>query len=361
MIVGVSQGFFLALTLQLLPNKNKVANLTLTFFLILASLTFIVRLLPFRFSEVDLRFGIIADATIFLFGPLLYCYFRQVSFKEKPEFHLKWIHFLPFFLNLLFFGWALFFTEEELIKFIVEGDLNIMFFLVEFGGIISLSFYLVKSYMVINSFKRKQEYLLSFNQKIIGYLNYLLIAISIFTLLWAFTFINLYLFNNYSTIINYTTMWLTAPVFIFLIGFYSITQPNIFRVPIEFKEKKKQSRLKAQEIKELKEKLDKLILEDQIYSEPHLSLNSLSEILGTTTNNLSWLLNQVYKKSFYEFINQYRIVDFLEKIKKNQHAHKTILALAMESGFNSKSTFNKAFKSIMKDTPSNYIKNKYTV
>jgi len=78
--------------------------------------------------------------------------------------------------------------------------------------------------------------------------------------------------------------------------------------------------------------------------------------LGTSTNDLSWLLNNVYQSNFYDYINQHRIAAFLEKIKEKEHKRHTLLFLSMEVGFNSKSTFNKAFKTILQDTPSNYIK-----
>jgi AraC-like DNA-binding protein len=67
-------------------------------------------------------------------------------------------------------------------------------------------------------------------------------------------------------------------------------------------------------------------------------------------------LNNVYKTTIYEFINNFRIKEFVKNIADNKHLNHTILALSMDVGFNSKSTFNKAFKTVMKDTPSNFIK-----
>lgn len=360
LIIGMSQGLFLALTIQLLPNKNKTANRTLSIILIIASLTFFVRAAPFIITT-NIKIGIIADATIFIFGPLLYSYIRQLTFNEKSKFKLNWYHYIPILLNIIYFIWSLTYNVEELKKMIKLGKLNIMFFIVELGGIISITFYWVQSFLIVKRFKQDQKNQLSFNQNILRYIIFVLCSLGIFLLLWIITFISLYGFRYYSNYVNYTTMWLTAPLFIYFIGFFSLTQPNIFRLPLEKKLEASKSitRLKPEEVNILKAKLNKLVTEDNIHSIPHLSLKSLSEALNTSSNNLSWLLNQVYNKTFYEYINQFRVEDFLNKIQNNEHQSKTLLAIAMDSGFNSKSTFNKAFKAIMNDTPSNYIKLNY--
>ena len=68
------------------------------------------------------------------------------------------------------------------------------------------------------------------------------------------------------------------------------------------------------------------------------------------------MLNNTYQTTFYDFINGYRVMEFVKKVVNEEHIQHTILALSMDVGFNSKSTFNKAFKSKMNETPSNFIK-----
>ena len=94
----------------------------------------------------------------------------------------------------------------------------------------------------------------------------------------------------------------------------------------------------------------------KVYLDNELTLVHLSKALDTSTNNLSWLLNVVYKANFYDFVNEYRIKEFIAKLEQDEHKAKTLLSLSMEVGFNSKSTFNKAFKSVLNETPSSYIK-----
>jgi AraC-like DNA-binding protein len=147
------------------------------------------------------------------------------------------------------------------------------------------------------------------------------------------------------------------PVFIYVIGYFSLKQPELFRIKEETEKNTfKKKRLPEPEALLLQKKLDSLMVNEKIFLQNDLTLADVSEMLQTSTNNVSWLLNQVYKTTFYDFINRYRVHEFVKKVENKEHLKHTILALSMDVGFNSKSTFNKAFKETMRDTPSNYIK-----
>ncbi|MBW7674181.1 helix-turn-helix domain-containing protein [Chryseobacterium chendengshani] len=90
--------------------------------------------------------------------------------------------------------------------------------------------------------------------------------------------------------------------------------------------------------------------------EPSLNLVSLSSLLEIHPNHLSQVLNEELNQSFYKFMNSYRIEESKELLLNPLYEHYTIEAIARESGFNSKSTFNKVFRDIMGQTPSEYIK-----
>jgi AraC-like DNA-binding protein len=99
------------------------------------------------------------------------------------------------------------------------------------------------------------------------------------------------------------------------------------------------------------------MINERVFLKSDLTLRDVAKMLKTSTNNISWMLNSVYKSTFYDFINGHRVHEFVRKIENKEHLRHTILALSMDVGFNSKSTFNKAFKLNMNETPSNYIKN----
>lgn len=96
--------------------------------------------------------------------------------------------------------------------------------------------------------------------------------------------------------------------------------------------------------------------EEQSFLAPNLSLKTLAEMIQLHPNKLSWLLNEYIGKNFNEYINTYRLEAFKEKALNPQNSHLTLLALAYESGFNSKSAFNAFFKKTEGMTPREWVK-----
>lgn len=355
LVVIFSQGLFLSIAIQLMPNKNKEANNILTLILAIASILILGRVLLLKYNTYLLwTVASFLDVSIFLFGPLLYSYIRRLIFSENKVFSLNKAHYLLPILHILYFAWTQRLSQSEYLEQLNRGELYTQFITIELLGIISVAFYLVKSYKLILKFNTIEKNQLSYHQKITPYIKSLLVAISVFMLLWGISFSNYYVFESYNKYFNYQSMWASLSLLMYFIGFYSLTQPSIFRIPIIEVENK--SRLTEKEIEILKNRINEHVIQNKIYQKHDLNLSYLSNLVQTTPNNLSWLLNNIYEKSFYEYINEYRIKDFIQKIEDKQHENHTLIAIAEDVGFNSKSTFNKSFKAIMNKTPSNYIK-----
>ncbi|XHR97182.1 helix-turn-helix domain-containing protein [Mucilaginibacter sp. UC70_90] len=90
------------------------------------------------------------------------------------------------------------------------------------------------------------------------------------------------------------------------------------------------------------------------YQDPELNLRSLAEKLDLHPNELSRIINTVLKKSFNDFINEYRVADVARKMQDPAYDHLTLLGIAFESGFNSKTTFNRTFKQMTGKNPAEY-------
>ena len=103
-----------------------------------------------------------------------------------------------------------------------------------------------------------------------------------------------------------------------------------------------------------KQRLEKLMKEEQPYLDSKVSLRKLAENMGMQANYLSQLLNEGFNKNFSEYINDYRLITFKELVRDDSRRHLTLLALAYESGFNSKTVFNTYFKKSMGMTPKAY-------
>ncbi|MFD2563854.1 helix-turn-helix domain-containing protein [Aquimarina rubra] len=357
LFLGISQGVFLAITLSLLHNNNRPANRILSFMLMIASLMLVGRIFYPRFQDVlFFRIAGFVDTLIFVFGPMLYTYIRRLTFYESPNYKISKYHFIPAALHLCFFSWTLFYSSDDIKTMINNGDFNVIYFIVETSGLLSNILYVFLSYQLIRVYKIEEKNNLSYAQNVQTFLWFLLLGVSVFLILWIIGYANYFLRLRELRFISYHLIWISVPIFIYIVGFFSLRQPEIFRIPVVKKQKVQKERLDGKELEILKKGLEDLMVQKKIYLNNELTLKDLSEELNTSTNNVSWLLNNIHKCSFYDYVNTYRVQEFISKIQKGEHFQHTILALSLDSGFNSKSTFNKAFKMIKNDTPSNYIK-----
>jgi AraC-like DNA-binding protein len=159
-------------------------------------------------------------------------------------------------------------------------------------------------------------------------------------------------------------------LFVFLIGFFGVRQVDIFRQgvpepepsgqeatePHVAGEKKKypKSGLTEEASEKLHRALLQLMSEQGLYKESELSITDLASRLDVHPNYLSQIINQREGKNFYDFVNGYRVEEFKRVIAIPKNQHLTLLSLAFDCGFNSKSSFNRYFKKATGETPSQY-------
>ncbi len=104
------------------------------------------------------------------------------------------------------------------------------------------------------------------------------------------------------------------------------------------------------------EKLKTFVIEEEAFLNPKLTLRVLAQNIQMHPNQLSAVLNSVFKKNFNSFINDYRIEYFKNLVKDQSSANFSLIGLAYESGFNSKTVFNTYFKKVEGITPGDYLK-----
>lgn len=122
------------------------------------------------------------------------------------------------------------------------------------------------------------------------------------------------------------------------------------------KEKYKTSALLPETVEEVLPKLTRLMEEEKVFLDPDLNLQKLSQQLHVHYNHLSQIINKHMGKSFNDYINSYRIEEARKKLDDPVESEKTILEIAYDTGFYSKSVFNTAFKKFTGMTPSQYKK-----
>jgi TolB-like protein/AraC-like DNA-binding protein/cytochrome c-type biogenesis protein CcmH/NrfG len=119
--------------------------------------------------------------------------------------------------------------------------------------------------------------------------------------------------------------------------------------------------LDAQTAESFTEKLVQFITEEEPFLIPNLSLRSLADQVEIHPNKLSWLLNEKMGKNFNEFINYYRIEYFKKLALDAENKHISLIGLAYESGFNSKTVFNTYFKKETGMTPKEFLKENQSI
>ncbi len=111
-----------------------------------------------------------------------------------------------------------------------------------------------------------------------------------------------------------------------------------------------------EESPEIIEQLNNLMLNIKVYQDPDLRLEGLADSLGVSERRVSMIINRHHNKNFYDFVNEYRVMDAAEQLKRHDAKSKTIQRVFEDAGFNSKSTFNTLFKKITGQTPSDFRK-----
>jgi AraC-like DNA-binding protein len=114
--------------------------------------------------------------------------------------------------------------------------------------------------------------------------------------------------------------------------------------------------MSATEIDTVLEIFAKGMKEEKWFQSPSLSLRELAENVNISSNKLSWLLNERIGQNFNEYINGFRLENFKEIALNPANSHLTLLALAYESGFNSKTVFNTFFKKTEGMTPKAWVR-----
>ncbi len=140
------------------------------------------------------------------------------------------------------------------------------------------------------------------------------------------------------------------PIFVKLLN--EIIQSS--NLQLEDGRKYKKSLFTDNELKKYKNRLAKLMKEEELYLNPELSLRTLAEYINLSPNHMSQLLNEGFEQNFSDYINTFRLSHFIQQLQENSSHHLTILGIAYDSGFNSKTVFNTFFKKKIGTTPKKY-------
>lgn len=352
--IGLAQGIFILFSINKIKNRNREALRYLSFFMAITIIMLGTRLkYTVDASAYALRLGHIFDTLIWLYGMMLYAFIRQSLYKKI--FKLNRIHFISV---ISFVGIAIvlnILSLETYYKLIEDGWLMPYFSFNEALCILLNSYYLIRSLNMIKAYQKEQNSFLSYDQNTIQFYNIYVWSVICYIVLWAIAFITFHYIDPTATYL-YQVSWVLMYINLYVISYYSLVNEKTFRIQ---EEKLSKERLLPEKISLIKESTHDLMINKNIHLDPDLTLSVFAKNIDTSTNDLSWYLNNVEKESFYDFINKFRIQSFIWKLENGEHSKKSILTLSMETGFKSNTTFYKAFKKVTDLTPSQYIKQKF--
>lgn len=159
--------------------------------------------------------------------------------------------------------------------------------------------------------------------------------------------------------------------FVNILGFRGIKHSNLFnQIVIPYHEAQTEEPsiinkdnsyanygLKQDDATTLSKKLTRYMQNEKPYLITDLTLKDLASALDTYPHYITQVLNTVFNQNFYDFVNNYRIEEVKERLRDSQYQNLTVLAIAYDCGFNSKSTFNRIFKQKTGFTPTQYRNN----
>ena len=319
-----------------------------------------------------------------LMGPAIYFYLRTL-FQPNLKFRRKdWLHFIAPAVYLL---WCLvvFVTDRLVLKryYLMDGitdpDFDDWYII---AGLISLLFYLVLSFQYYKRYKQFIVQQTSFADSVtFRWVRNFLIAFFIY-------FASNLLFHavQFAGVeINYTGSWWYYLAFAILfyyiaINGYSNSIETRTRLSLDLLSYKKQPLLSAPaqaeesfieeipfeetepaitekdlpDLQPWKEKVMSAVVGEKLYTNPELTLTALAKHLQTNNTVLSRVVNSGFGQNFNDFINYYRVEDVKQKLQSGGAAEQTIMSLAYDAGFNSKATFNRAFKKVTGKNPKEF-------
>lgn len=299
----------------------------------------------------------------FAMAPSLYLSVLQYTSPNKKFKPREYLHFVPFTLfflyvvpMLLFPGFRSF--SDIHLPAVIASILTIIIFL---SVKIQLLVYWILAYYRLNKHQKNIQQITSDTAPItLNWLRFLLFGVVFMLLLWFN-----YLFFKIEFLSTYTPWgYLVGSLFI---GYYLLAQKEIYPydapeldaidtlINLKTKSIANKQRLSEDTLTNLKIKLITLMEHEKLFLDNELNLPQLAAAMAVSIHDVSYVLNEGLNMNFFKFINIYRIEEAKQLMASEKYRHLNILGIAYSAGFNSKTTFNTAFKKETGVSPSQFM------
>lgn len=288
------------------------------------------------------------------YGVLVWFYVRHLTNSKREFGRFDWLFFIPsvvyiafrlalFAQNLEFKDW---FDKNYYVPFV-----GTFVFLTEFVWNVAFLYFSIKHYQKYRAWTDEN---FSDTEKI--KFDWLKIFLYLFTFVFVtgalFDFTDSFLFRlSYIQYFYFEIVLALVTYYLAIAGYLRSA-----RIELDFAPRKevKRTLLADKDLERLKTKLQNLMESEKPYLNPQLTLNDLSKSLAVNSAAVSYAINKGFGKNFNDFVNEFRIREVKEKMRKGATEKLTLLAVALDCGFNSKATFNRAFKKITGTSPKDF-------
>ena len=333
---------------------------------------FVVAVFAMQSKEFYMHFPhlsrVVSIIPLMLF-PLLYIYIKSYLYDHKWRFWPFIIHFLPVLIYFLAISPYFFQPAEAKRQIIASGHyptyLQTIGTLFDIVIILQGIFYTTISMQLIQQFARSISGRLTRLQRYI--LNWLKFFVISYVFLWAFGSVGavMEMLRISIPLDMFNIFYLGLTILTVSIGIFAIRRPDVLLRPVhtglpesrpgaktERSHRPSGSREEVQRILDFLEK-------EKAYLKNDLSMDDMAKATGLPKHRISALLNEELGKNFYEILNEYRTNEAIRLMNEGKHLSFTLTYIAEMAGFNSKATFNRIFKKITNQTPSEYIHSLY--
>ena len=359
--VLVAMGSSGLLTVALLSNKggNKIANR------LLAALTFTISivvggavLLSTKYVFLFPHLSRLHHPFAFLGAPLVFLYLRVLTRNEERFETKDFLHFIPFALCLIYL--LPYYTQsgEEKLKIVVseyvQESMGHWYYVRSALFIVQSLVYLIVIAAVIITYSRGVKDRTSPSEKAILFrVRFFVIA---FLSLWLGALLRYALDQTARTNL---LVPLGASALVYAIGYMEMARRPAITANAEkpaAAKKYEKSTLTSDRSEQYLQRLVHLMEHEKVFTDDELTLQKVAEKLSIPAHHLSQTINERLGQTFSDFINSYRVEEAKKRLLDPAKSHYSLLAIAEEAGFNSKSSFNAVFKKHVNMTPSEFRK-----
>ena len=361
-VMSLFISFFLVFFLLTVKTEHKISNRLFAFFLIITSIDISEPLIS-QITDGPSNLGMFRTLLAFLQIPAFYLYVLSVcysDFKWKPKYL---VHLLPFLIaNLALVPRFYSVNLTAKLDFIVNRQDMIELQFTHWLFHLQVVVYFTAVFLLLR--KAKKLYLENNSGESLSSYHWLFQFTSVLTVFYLVVILkNVFKFSDYPHVSDWIKIGILVSQ-LFIICWYlykALNNPGLFR-NIDSKLKLvsdlilEEKTIEPETLNEDLLKLKKYMTDEKPFLNPDLKIQDISKEMNVPVRELSVLINHQLGQHFYDFVNTYRIENAMEILKDSSKSKVTILEILYEVGFNSKSSFNTAFKKHTGNTPTEYRK-----